>query len=93
MKTKRWTTTAISSDRSRPAFMGEWLIPESSFKPSYGQRKLPDGRLVQLKQVTAEEFFRRANPALQYLADEISERSGVEAGDNAVAPASLMLHQ
>lgn len=25
--------------------MGEWLIPESSIKLSYGQRKLPDGQL------------------------------------------------
>jgi hypothetical protein len=73
--------------------MSEWLIRESAIKPSYGQGKLPDGRLVQLKRVTAEVFFRRANPAMQYLADEISERSGVEAGDKAVAPTSLMLPQ
>jgi hypothetical protein len=73
--------------------MSEWLIPESAIKPSYGQRKLPDGRSVQLKRVTAEESFRRAYPAMQYLPDEISERSGVEAGDNAMAPTSLMLPQ
>src|SRR4051812_24004029 len=65
--------------------VSEWLIPESVIKPSYGRIDLPDGRTVQLKRVIVEEFFQRANPVMQYLADEITERSGAQAGETLMA--------
>jgi predicted nucleotide-binding protein len=63
----------------------EWLIPEYLIQPSYGRRTLPSGQVVQLKRVTAEEFFRRANPALQFLAREISKRRSAQVGDTPMA--------
>jgi predicted nucleotide-binding protein len=60
--------------------MKEWLIPESLVKPSYGQRTLPSGEVVRLRRITVEEFLRRANPAMQYLAGEIEERRHAQAG-------------
>lgn len=54
--------------------MKEWLIPEEVIKPSYGKTELSSGELVQLKRVTAEQFFLRANPARAFLASEIERR-------------------
>ena len=62
--------------------VSEWLIPEALIKPSYGRRTLPSGEEVRLKRVDSEEFYRRANPAVQYLNREIAKRRRTLAGDS-----------
>jgi predicted nucleotide-binding protein len=65
--------------------VSEWLIPESLIKPSYGRRTLPSGEEVRLKRVDSEEFYRRANPAVQFLNREIAKRRRALAGDSSMA--------
>ena len=68
--------------------LGEWLIPAALIRPSYGRRKLPSGEFIQLKRVTAEEFFQRANPAMEFLSRDIGKRKQRQSGGPQMRSAS-----
>ncbi|MGH8009990.1 MAG: hypothetical protein ACREQ3_23595, partial [Candidatus Binatia bacterium] len=54
--------------------VAEWLIPESLIRDSYGHRTLPSGQVVRMRRVPAQEFYRRAVPAIKYLDKEVRRR-------------------
>jgi predicted nucleotide-binding protein len=64
--------------------VSEWLIPETLVQPSYGHQTLPSGEVVRMRRITGEEFYRRANPAVQFLNREAKRRRAL-AGDSSMA--------